>query len=120
MYTARVTETRSESQVTTMSGVPIEAGRQRQGKLWSNLKEICELLRIQVAVNSSIPNEELLFQHVHFKAGQRIYTTDQNFDVLYVVNSGFLKTVLIDEVGNEQVLSFPMKSDPPWRRRHTQ
>lgn len=40
-----------------------------------------------------------------------IYTTDQSFDMLYIVNSGFLKTVLIDESGNEQVLSFPMKSD---------
>jgi CRP/FNR family transcriptional regulator len=27
------------------------------------------------------------------------------------VHSGFLKTVLIDEFGNEQVLSFPMKGD---------
>jgi CRP/FNR family transcriptional regulator len=30
---------------------------------------------------------------------------------LYIVNSGFLKTVLIDELGIEQVLSFPMKGD---------
>ena len=35
----------------------------------------------------------------------------QTFDHLYIVNSGFLKTVLIDEFGNEQVLSFPMKGD---------
>ena len=46
-----------------------------------------------------------------FKAGQRIYTTGQPFEALYVVNSGFLKTVLNDELGNEQVLSFPMKAD---------
>jgi CRP/FNR family transcriptional regulator len=83
----------------------MEAGRQRQGRLWSNLKEVCDLLRIQASV--SVSSEELLFQHVQFKTGQRVHTIGQAFDTLYIVNSGFLKTVLIDEFGNEQVLSFP-------------
>ncbi|MBD8656623.1 helix-turn-helix domain-containing protein [Oxalobacteraceae sp. CFBP 13730] len=87
----------------------MEAGRQRQGRLWSNLKEVCDLLRIQASV--SVSSEELLFQHVQFKTGQRVHTIGQAFDTLYIVNSGFLKTVLIDEFGNEQVLSFPMKGD---------
>jgi CRP/FNR family transcriptional regulator len=88
---------------------PMEAGRQRQGRLWSNLKEVCDLLHISAAV--SVGTEELLFQHVQFKTGQRVHTIGQPFDTLYIVNSGFLKTVLIDEFGNEQVLSFPMKGD---------
>ncbi|MDL2357669.1 MAG: helix-turn-helix domain-containing protein [Pseudomonadota bacterium] len=87
----------------------MEAGRQRQGRLWSNLKEVCDLLHITAAV--SVNTEELLFQHVQFKTGQRVHTIGQAFDTLYIVNSGFLKTVLIDEFGNEQVLSFPMKGD---------
>ena len=87
----------------------MEAGRQRQGRLWSNLKEVCDLLHIPAAC--SVNAEELLFQHVQFKTGQRIHTIGQPFDTLYIVNSGFLKTVLIDEFGNEQVLSFPMKGD---------
>ena len=111
MFSTKMSDNRSEQHASAPVMASIEAGRQRQGKLWSNLKEVCDLLRIQLAVNSSIPNEEILFQHVQFKAGQRIYTTDQAFDMLYIVNSGFLKTVLIDELGNEQVLSFPMKSD---------
>jgi len=86
-----------------------ETGWPRQGKLWSNLKELCDLLRIP-AVNSA-GDEELLFQHVQFKTGQRVHTIGQPFDTLYIVHSGFLKTVLIDEFGNEQVLSFPMKGD---------
>jgi len=94
---------------TTLQSSSMEAGRQRQGRLWSNLKEVCDLLHLQAA--SSMSNEELLFQHVQFKTGQRIHTIGQPFDTLYIVNSGFLKTVLIDEYGNEQVLSFPMKSD---------
>ena len=90
-------------------GPSLEAGWQRQGKLWSNLKELCEVLRIPAT--PSVADEELLFQHVQFKTGQRIYTIGQTFDTLYIVHSGFLKTVLIDEFGNEQVLSFPMKGD---------
>ena len=86
-----------------------DAGWQRQGKLWSNLKELCDLLRIQTT--SALADEEFLFQHVQFKTGQRIHTIGQPFDTLYIVHSGFLKTVAIDEYGNEQVLSFPMKGD---------
>ncbi len=86
-----------------------ETGWQRQGKLWSNLKELCDLLRIPAA--AALAEDELLFQHVQFKTGQRVHTIGQPFDTLYVVYSGFLKTVLIDEFGNEQVLSFPMKGD---------
>jgi len=81
----------------------------RQGKLWSNLNEICELLRIPAT--NHFDDEEFVFQHVQFKAGQRIHTIGQPFDTLFIVHSGFLKTVLIDEFGNEQVLSFPMKGD---------
>lgn len=86
-----------------------ENGWQRQGKLWSNLKELCDLLRIPAT--PSVNDEEFLFQHVQFKTGQRVHTIGQSFDALYIVHSGFLKTVLIDEFGNEQVLSFPMKGD---------
>jgi len=99
----------SDIRQATATSASMEAGRQRQGRLWSNLKEVCELLHIPAA--PSMMNEELLFQHVQFKTGQRIHTIGQPFDTLYIVNSGFLKTVLIDEFGNEQVLSFPMKGD---------
>ena len=90
---------------------PLETGWQRQGKLWSSLKELCDVLRIPTSSASLVDDEELLFQHVQFKTGQRIHTIGQPFDALYIVHSGFLKTVLIDEFGNEQVLSFPMKGD---------
>ncbi len=86
-----------------------EAGWRCHGNLWSNLREICDLLHIQAPV--ACQDDEVLFQHVRFKAGQRVHTIGQTFDTLYLVNSGFLKTVLIDEYGNEQVLSFPMKGD---------
>ncbi len=87
----------------------MEAGRQRQGRLWSNLKEMCDLLRIPAA--SSIAADKILFQNVQFKSGQRIHTIGQPFNMLYLVNTGCLKTVLIDDCGSEHVLSFPMKGD---------
>lgn len=80
-----------------------------RGNLQSSLSEICTLLNILVPENSS--KENILFQHVHYKAGKIIHSIGQNFDTLYIVNSGVLKTVLNDEFGNEQVLGFPMKGD---------
>jgi CRP/FNR family transcriptional regulator len=109
MLSTQMSEARPESQSSVVHPSSAEAGWQRQGKLWSNLKELCEVLRIPAT--PSVADEELLFQHVQFKTGQRIHTIGQAFDTLYIVHSGFLKTVLIDEFGNEQVLSFPMKGD---------
>jgi CRP/FNR family transcriptional regulator len=86
-----------------------EAGWRCQGNLWSTLHDVCELLHIPTPVSAN--SEDGLFQHVRYKAGQRIHTIGQHFENLYIVNSGFLKSVLIDEYGNEQVLSFPMKGD---------
>jgi CRP/FNR family transcriptional regulator len=109
MLSTQMSDTRNDAPPPGLHSSSSEAGWQRQGKLWSNLKELCELLRIPAA--SSVNDEEFLFQHVQFKTGQRIHTIGQPFDTLYIVHSGFLKTVLIDEFGNEQVLSFPMKGD---------
>lgn len=86
------------------------AGRQRAGQLWSNLADVCSLLGVTPTA-AAMAADDVVFQHVQFKAGQRIFTIGQPFDALYLVNSGFLKTVLIDEAGNEQVLGFPMKGD---------
>jgi len=109
MVSTQMSEIRTEASTPALHSSSLEAGWQRQGKLWSNLKELCDLLRIPAA--PSVADEEFLFQHVQFKTGQRIHTIGQPFDTLYIVHSGFLKTVLIDEFGNEQVLSFPMKGD---------
>jgi CRP/FNR family transcriptional regulator len=108
MLSTQMSEIRSTS---TPSGAhaSVDSGWQRSGKLWSTLKEVCDLLRI--SGGASVANEDVLFQHVQFKAGQRIHTIGQPFDMLYIVNSGFLKTVMIDASGNEQILGFPMKGD---------
>lgn len=79
----------------------------RHAKLWSSLTEVARLLGIPAFVKDG----DCQFQHVQYKAGQRIYTIGQPFDTLYVVYSGFLKSVLIDDAGHEQVVAFPMKGD---------
>jgi CRP/FNR family transcriptional regulator len=99
----------TQNTITPSSRSAAEAAWQRSAKLWSNLAEVCDLLRISCPGASL--ESDFAFQHVQFKSGQRIHTIGQPFDMLYIVNSGFLKTVMIDESGNEQVLSFPMKGD---------
>jgi CRP/FNR family transcriptional regulator, anaerobic regulatory protein len=93
----------------TLDVVKRAARRERQrplAKLWSNLKEVCDLLNMPAT-----KADDTRFQHMQFRVGQRVHTIGQSFDMLYVVNSGFLKTVMIDDLGNEQVVGFPMKGD---------
>lgn len=106
MLTTQTPEPRTSSTLGTPASSGISSW-QRQAKLWSSLKEVCDLLRIPAKIGS----DDFQFQHMQFKAGQRIHTIGQFFDTLYIVYSGFLKTVMIDDLGNEQVLGFPMKGD---------
>jgi CRP/FNR family transcriptional regulator len=82
--------------------------RHADGQLWSSLAAVCAVLRVPAGALGEVP---ALFQHVRFRAGQRVHCSGAPFDSLYVVNGGFLKTVSIDEFGSEQVLGFPMKGD---------
>src|SRR3954447_25285115 len=78
-------------------------------KPWSTLREVYALLN---GINrSSTVDEEEVFQHVRFHEKQRVFTVGQPFEMLYIVNGGFLKTVMFDRSGHEQVLSFLMKGD---------
>lgn len=104
MLTANTT---SHAHVSLATPSPAGANWSRQPKLWSTLRDLCGL----VGITEAVSEDGFQFQHVQFKAGQRVHTIGQPFDMLYVVNSGFLKTVMIDELGNEQVLSFPMRGD---------
>lgn len=92
----------------TLHSHDAKAGHQCQGPLWSTLADICGLLQMR---SISPASDRVLFQHMQFRPGQRIHRIGQPFDTLYVVHAGFLKTALVDEFGNEQVLAFPMKGD---------
>lgn len=93
-----------------------------QGTVWSTLEDVCHLLQLK----TSIKDETLaaLFKHRQLKPGEQAYSVGQEFDALYVVNAGFLKTALFDHEGNERVVSFPMKgdllgTDGIWTDRHS-
>ncbi len=76
---------------------------------WSTLADVCALL--QLGINTKDETLDALFQHRHLKSGQKVCGIGQAFEALYVVNAGYLKTVLFDSEGNERVVSFPMKGD---------
>ena len=54
---------------------------------------------------------EIGFPVRQLKAGETLHRAGDRFDAIYVVRSGFLKTVSVDRTGEEQVLAFPMGGD---------
>jgi CRP/FNR family transcriptional regulator, anaerobic regulatory protein len=83
--------------------------RPTRSGLWSTLADVCHLLQLDIKVQDE--TLEALFQHRRLKPGEQAYSAGQAFESLYVVNAGFLKTVMLDSEGNERVVSFPMKGD---------
>jgi CRP/FNR family transcriptional regulator len=85
------------------------AARPERGGQWSTLADVCQLLQFDIKVHDEAL--DTLFQHRHLKPGQQVYSIGQTFEALYVVNAGFLRSVLFDCEGNERVVCFPMKGD---------
>ncbi len=92
----------------TNSAVRI-AGRQAQSNLWSTLEET--LLAAGIGASPSEIKSHALFQHVRLRSGQRAYRIGHSLESIYLVNWGFLKTVCINDSGDENTLYFPMRGD---------
>jgi CRP/FNR family transcriptional regulator len=90
------------------SGIRI-AGRQTRSDLWSTLDET--LKAAGIATSPSRVTSPILFQHIRLKAGQRVYRIGHTLESIYLVHWGFLKTVSINDGGDEKTLHFPMKGD---------
>ena len=73
----------------------------------SSLADICLLLDIPGVGTTS----DSVFLRRRVKAGCWIFSSGQKFDSVFIVYSGSIKTLLIDEAGNEQILSFPLRGD---------
>ncbi len=71
------------------------------------LTEVCKLLKISFITD----DDELRFARRRVRAGQWIFGAGDKFESVYIVYTGFVKTVLVDEAGNEQILGFPLKGD---------
>ncbi|MES2149562.1 MAG: helix-turn-helix domain-containing protein [Pseudomonadota bacterium] len=88
---------------------PVAGTLLRLRPLWSTLDQVCEVMRVPLPERHG--RCDVLFQHLRFKPGQRLNVTGSAFGRLYLVRGGFLKTVMIDDCGSEQVLGFPMRGD---------
>jgi len=97
--------------------VPLQSGRKLLNEFpsgqalrpWSSLREICALLKVQPVKDPQLCDQ--VFQHMLVKSGQQVHAIGQRFEMLYLVNSGFLKTISLSDGGQEVVLKFPMKGD---------
>jgi CRP/FNR family transcriptional regulator, anaerobic regulatory protein len=88
------------------SKVPANAAQLQHGTS-SSLSDVCSLLNIpNIGIDTDVQ-----FQRRRVKAGQWLYASNEKFDSIFVVYSGFLKTLILDEAGNEQILDFPLKGD---------
>jgi CRP/FNR family transcriptional regulator, anaerobic regulatory protein len=95
--------------IQTNQTTPSHSGRPERSALWSTLLDVCKLLQLDIKVQDE--TLDALFQHRRLKPGEKAYSIGQTFEALYVVNAGYLKTLMLDSDGNERVVSFPMKGD---------
>ena len=73
------------------------------------LKELASLLGVTLPTQAGATDVEFAVKRLH--PGETLCRAGDAFESLYVVRSGFLKTVCVDGSGNEQVLAFPMRAD---------
>jgi CRP/FNR family transcriptional regulator, anaerobic regulatory protein len=73
------------------------------------LAELAKLLGVTLPAPAGITDIEFAVKRLH--PGETLCRAGDDFEALYVVRSGFLKTVCVDGSGNEQVLAFPMRGD---------
>jgi CRP/FNR family transcriptional regulator len=75
----------------------------------SSLHDIGVSLGVHIA--DTIDAQKILLEHLRMRAGERVYSNGQRLDCLYVVHSGFLKTVAPGPNGAGEVVRFPMQGD---------
>lgn len=78
-------------------------------RIWSTRKQLFQLLKIDETIEEDLEPAE--YQHIKFKADQKICLSGAPCHNLFILYSGFLKTSWSDTNGNEKVLSFPMRGD---------
>ena len=76
---------------------------------WASLDEVMCLLRYMPPLRPS--DSGLRFRRRSVRAGQALYDMEQPFNGLYVVKNGSFKSVLRQEDGSENVISFSMGGD---------
>lgn len=78
---------------------------------WTSVKfiDLAPLLGVTVPADHNLV--DISFPVRRLKYGDTLYRTGDTFNAIYVIRSGFLKTVSVDAAGSECVLGFPMGGD---------
>jgi len=71
--------------------------------------DLAPLLGAELPVGHNLASVSFSVRRV--KPGEALYRAGDSFNAIYVVRSGFLKTVSVDAGGAEMVLGFPMGGD---------
>ena len=74
-----------------------------------NLKETC--LPVGLKNDELAKFDELVSARRRIRRGEPLYHTDQAFDSIFAVRSGFFKTCVLDEAGREQVTGLHMTGE---------
>lgn len=88
--------------------VPLQAA-ESHNRAVVGLSEIAAMLGAPIDVPAGL--SDLEFPVRRLQPNETLCRAGGEFEALYVVRSGFLKTVSLDGAGNEQVLAFPMRGD---------
>lgn len=72
-------------------------------------RELLRLLRLPADLPGPLDSVTFPLKRVH--RGESVFRSGDAFQSVYVVRSGFFKTVMFDSSGAEQVLAFPMQAD---------
>lgn len=75
----------------------------------SSVADICRLLRLPEPAGARCAR--VAFTHRAVKSGNRLCSQGAPLEALYIVRSGFLKTFIDDDAGNETVMEFPAAGD---------
>ncbi|MFZ4536326.1 fumarate/nitrate reduction transcriptional regulator Fnr [Propionivibrio sp.] len=74
-----------------------------------NLRELC--LPLGLKKEELAKFDDLVSTRKRIMRGDHLYHTDQSFDSIYAVRSGFFKTCVLDEAGREQVTGLHMTGE---------
>ena len=88
---------------TLCDSTPAESGTRISGR------QLAVLLRIAVDDQPILDSVTFTTRRIH--QAESLFRAGDEFQSLYVVRSGVMKTISLDESGAEQVMAFPMRGD---------
>ena len=111
----------AEFRATTIGGQPADLGsfaaQARADSHWTSvsLSDLAATLGATVSAERDLA--DVTFPVRRFKPGETLHRAGDKFSAIYVIRSGFFKTVSVDASGAELVLAdIPVSTSPTWSR----